>query len=70
MAHRACKPDADLKRIWQILLPDTPFPACGVAEDASSPARENASPAKEPHDAVKTSRIELMGSRDWQALGH
>jgi hypothetical protein len=56
MAHRACKPDADLKRIWQTLLPGTPFPACGVAEDESSPAQENASPTKEPHDEVKTSR--------------
>jgi hypothetical protein len=56
MAHCACKPDADLKRIWQTLLPGTPFPACGVAEDESSPAQENASPTKEPHDEVKTSR--------------
>ncbi len=35
MADRPCKPDADAKRLWQLLLPDTPFPACGTQEDAA-----------------------------------
>ena len=32
MANRPCRPDADLKHIWQMLLPGMQFPACGVAE--------------------------------------
>jgi len=32
MASRPCKPDADLKQLWQVLLPSTPFPACGAPE--------------------------------------
>jgi hypothetical protein len=28
MTNRPCKPDADLRGIWQMLLPDVPFPAC------------------------------------------
>jgi hypothetical protein len=30
MTNRPCKPDSDLRGIWQMLLPDVPFPACGV----------------------------------------
>jgi hypothetical protein len=30
MTNRPCKPDADLRGIWQMLLPDVPFPACGA----------------------------------------
>jgi hypothetical protein len=33
MASRPCKPDADLKRLWQMLLPSTAFPACGAPEN-------------------------------------
>jgi hypothetical protein len=36
MANRPCKPDADVKRIWQLLMPDTAFPACGTQEDAAA----------------------------------
>jgi len=48
MADRPCRPNADLKRIWQLLLPETPFPACGMEENAEAddgaarPAREDA----------------------------
>jgi hypothetical protein len=34
MAERPCKPGEDLKRLWRTLLPDTPFPACGVPRDS------------------------------------
>jgi hypothetical protein len=30
MTYRPCKPDADLQGIWQMLLPEVPFPACGL----------------------------------------
>jgi len=49
MANRPCKPDADLKRLWQTLLPGTPMPACGVEKDADT-ASEAAKPAKESPD--------------------
>lgn len=32
MTNRPCKPDADLKGIWQMLLPDVQLPACGVPD--------------------------------------
>ena len=50
MATRPCRADADVKRIWQLLLPDTPFPACGAPEDAGM--AESAGPLTEtPADA-------------------
>jgi hypothetical protein len=39
MASRPCKPDADLKRLWQVLLPSTPFPACGAPEKPEKPEK-------------------------------
>ena len=52
MIDRPCKPDADLKRLWQILLPSTPFPACGPPANSSAPAGDNARPATELIDAA------------------
>ena len=52
MATRPCRADADVKRIWQLLLPDTPFPACGAQKDAGMAASESAGPLTEtPADA-------------------
>jgi hypothetical protein len=45
MANRPCKPDADMKRLWQTLLPGTPMPACGTGEADDHAKRE---PAIEP----------------------
>jgi len=57
MANRPCRPNADLKRIWQLLLPETPFPACGVPVNADADARESAGPVEETRDDAKaTSR--------------
>jgi hypothetical protein len=39
MANRPCKPDADIKRLWQTLLTGTPMPACGVSDDSEAAAR-------------------------------
>jgi hypothetical protein len=33
MANRPCKPDADTKRLWQMLMPGTSMPSCGTAQD-------------------------------------
>ena len=38
MTSRPCKADADVKRVWQLLLPDTPFPACGTQDNAEAGA--------------------------------
>jgi len=46
MTGRPCKPSADVKRIWQLLLPDTPFPACGT--QAKADAGERTAPQGEP----------------------
>jgi hypothetical protein len=48
LASRTCKLDADLKKLWQTLLPGTPFPQCGTPEDAS--AGDECEPAKGRRD--------------------
>jgi hypothetical protein len=45
MISRPCNPNADLKRLWQVLLPGTPFPGCGVPENSDAAARESVEPA-------------------------
>jgi hypothetical protein len=44
MANRPCKPDGDLKKLWQTLMPGVAMPACGTAEDEAARDRENAAP--------------------------
>ena len=54
MTNRPCKPDAGVKRLWQLLLPGTAFPACGVVEkpdtgdDARPPGEERRQAPLEP----------------------
>lgn len=48
MATRPCKPGADEKRLWQRLLPDTPFPACGTEEDANADASDSEQNDEQP----------------------
>jgi hypothetical protein len=52
MAKRPCNAGTDLKRIWHLLLPDTPLPACGTEENADADAGENAPPL--PRDDAET----------------
>jgi hypothetical protein len=53
MADRPCTPDRDTKRLWQIFLPDTPFPACGDPRARDSVADEAvASSARSAHRTV------------------
>jgi hypothetical protein len=47
MATRPCKPDADMKGLWRLLLPDTPFPACAPSEDTAAPTNESVQQANE-----------------------
>jgi hypothetical protein len=63
MANRPCKPGDDVKRIWQLLLPDTPFPACGAQEDNAADARESVAPANESR-ADATRRAGPRARRD------
>jgi hypothetical protein len=53
MAARTCKPDAELKLLWQKLLPGTPMPSCGT-ETAKADAAET--PAPPPRDADRPQR--------------
>jgi hypothetical protein len=50
MADRPCRTDADLKQIWQLLLPGTPLPACDAPEnsigEAQQETREDAAPSR------------------------
>jgi hypothetical protein len=55
MANRPCRADADLKRIWQLLLPDAPFPACGVPEDAGMAASKSAASLNETRNTHASS---------------
>jgi hypothetical protein len=57
MTTRPCKPDADLKRIWQTLLPGMPFPACGTADDADAAASDRVQPATESRDDATPKRV-------------
>jgi hypothetical protein len=41
MATRPCKPNTEMQWLWRALLPDTPFPGCGVPEAASTPTDAN-----------------------------
>jgi hypothetical protein len=52
MANRPCKPGADVKQIWQLLLPDTPFPACGTQDDKAAETPESAAAANESQAAA------------------
>ena len=53
MTARPCKPDSDMKRLWQLLLPGTAVPACGVTEDAGA-MDEPAEPVSEPRPDAPT----------------
>ena len=55
MATRPCRADADVNRIWQLLLPGTPFPACGVQEGVGMAASESAGPVNETRNTHASS---------------
>jgi hypothetical protein len=66
MTGRPCRPSADLKGIWQFLLPDTAFPACGTAEEAGpemAPARDDDRPNGEAGSALGETRKRWRSSR-------
>jgi hypothetical protein len=59
MSGRPCRPSADLKGIWQFLLPDTAFPACGAAEETSpetAPTLDHGQPNGEVGSALDGTR--------------
>jgi hypothetical protein len=47
MVGRPCNPDSDLKRLWQFLLPDAPFPQCGLSAETGAASGDEALLAKE-----------------------
>lgn len=46
MAKRACQPGEDLKQIWRLLLPDTPYPSCETPENAGGQSHEGKTPER------------------------
>jgi hypothetical protein len=54
MMGRPCNPNSDLKRLWQVLLPDTVFPQCGDAADSRAPLPEAIAPKPPPADGGKS----------------
>jgi len=44
MPNRPCKPDADMKWIWQTLLPGLAMPSCGTAGDGTAGTHEKPAP--------------------------
>jgi hypothetical protein len=50
MTGRPCKPGSDLHGLWRLLLPGTPFPACGVAENSTTVTSERVAPAESARD--------------------
>jgi hypothetical protein len=54
MTGRPCNPNGDLKRLWQVLLPGTAFPQCGIADNSQPPVRETIAPLSLPPDAGKS----------------
>jgi hypothetical protein len=61
MADRPCKPDADLKGLWRMLL-GTPFPACGMAEESEAAGGDRAaSGSSEIHSAAQDAKGSAKG---------
>ena len=50
MTGRPCKPGSDLHGLWRLLLPGTPFPACGVAENSTEDTSERVALAENARD--------------------
>ena len=56
MANRPCMPDADMKRLWQSLLPGTPMPTCGTGKNDGGTQSENDTPLQRAADETTSSR--------------
>ena len=52
MIGRPCKPDDDLKGLWRMLL-GTPFPACGMAEEAEVESSDGDGAERRENPGVK-----------------
>ena len=64
MTKRLCQANADLKGLWQFLLPETPFPSCGTSENADAELLDETQGANETHkDAT---RRDMRARRSWQ----
>jgi hypothetical protein len=50
MATRPCKPDGDLKKLWQTLMPGVAMPSCGTVDDAKAGEGAKAEPGSESND--------------------
>ena len=50
MTGRPCKPGSDLHGLWRLLLPGTPFPACGGPENSTEDTSERVALAENARD--------------------
>jgi len=64
MANRPCKPGADVKQIWRMLLPDMPFPACGTQDDNAADARDSAALADKSQPDARLATVYARGAID------
>jgi hypothetical protein len=46
MANRPCKPDGDLKKLWQMLMPGVAMPACGTGQEVELKTEQEAAPSE------------------------
>jgi hypothetical protein len=54
MANRPCKPDGDLKKLWQMLMPGVAMPVCGTGGDAAPPENETTESESAKSEAAKS----------------
>jgi hypothetical protein len=55
MSGRPCNPDSDFKRLWQVLLPNTPLPQCGTPNEPEIAA-----------EVEQSDRVEIRLLRLWR----
>jgi hypothetical protein len=53
MTGRPCNPNSDLKRLWQLLLPGTPFPRCGTPAETGAASHAQAPLAQKQPDGAE-----------------
>jgi hypothetical protein len=64
MTNRPCKPDADLRGIWRMLLPDVPFPACGPNAEHATDSKSTMSGTRQVnrHEQARRDTLEHHNS--------
>jgi hypothetical protein len=61
MANRPCKPDGDLKKLWQMLMPGVAMPACGTGQETEQEIEQEAAPSQ--NENIQTSEPARDGTK-------